>query len=140
MTKLAEGKLDLHSKRGAVDLAALAARVAGAGGAPPLAEAIAGANSALHAFELAAAGGFDLPALIADGAWRDRRARPRRRANRTRNRGRRPRRADSREQRVPGGVERAPSPLRALREKVAGEAGRMSSHSLARTLMDEKAA
>src|SRR5271167_1948316 len=66
MTKLAEGKLDLHSKRGAVDLAALAARVAEAGGPASLAEAIASANSALHAFELAAAGGFDLPALIAD--------------------------------------------------------------------------
>jgi cobalt-precorrin-5B (C1)-methyltransferase len=70
MTKLAEGKLDLHSKRGAVDLPALAARVAEVGGSPPLAEAIASANSALHAFELAAAGGFDLPALIAAAAWR----------------------------------------------------------------------
>jgi cobalt-precorrin-5B (C1)-methyltransferase len=69
LTKLAEGKLDLHSKRGAVDLAALAKRVAQAGGAPPLAEAIMGANSALHAFELTQAAGFDLPALIADGAW-----------------------------------------------------------------------
>ncbi len=70
MTKLAEGKLDLHSKRGAVDLAALGERVAQAGGPPSLADAIAKANSALHAFELAAAAGFDLPALIADGAWR----------------------------------------------------------------------
>jgi cobalt-precorrin-5B (C1)-methyltransferase len=69
MTKLAEGKLDLHSKRGAVDLAALGERVAQAGAKPALAEAIAGANSALHAFELAHAAGFDLPALIADGAW-----------------------------------------------------------------------
>ncbi len=69
MTKLAEGKLDLHSKRGAVDLAQLGARVADAGGAPSVVGAIAGANSALHAFELAAAEGFDLPALIADGAW-----------------------------------------------------------------------
>ncbi len=69
MTKLAEGKLDLHSKRGAVDLAALAERVADAAGAPTLAEAIASANSGLHAFELAQAAGFDLPALVADGAW-----------------------------------------------------------------------
>ena len=69
MTKLAEGKLDLHSKRGAVDLAALAKRVADAAGAPTLAEAIASANSGLHAFELAQAAGFDLPALVADGAW-----------------------------------------------------------------------
>ena len=70
MTKLAEGKLDLHSKRGAVDLPALAARISEAGCPPPLAEAIASANSALHAFELAAASDFDLPALIAEGAWR----------------------------------------------------------------------
>ncbi len=69
MTKLAEGKLDLHSKRGAVDLAALAKRVADAAGAPTLVEAIASANSGLHAFELADAAGFDLPALVADGAW-----------------------------------------------------------------------
>jgi cobalt-precorrin-5B (C1)-methyltransferase len=69
MTKLAEGKLDLHSKRGAVDLTALSARVAHAGAAPSLVEAIAGANSALHAFELAQAAAFDLPALTADGAW-----------------------------------------------------------------------
>ncbi len=70
MTKLAEGKLDLHSKRGAVDLAALGERVAQAGGPPSLVDAIAKANSTLHAFELAALAGFDLPALVADSAWR----------------------------------------------------------------------
>ena len=69
MTKLAEGKLDLHSKRGAVDLAALAVRVAQAGGAPSFVAAMASANSGLHAFELAQAAGFDLPALVAGGAW-----------------------------------------------------------------------
>ncbi len=69
MSKLAEGKMDLHSKRGAVDLAALAARVARAGGAPSLVDAIASANSALHAFDLASAAGFDLPALVAGDAW-----------------------------------------------------------------------
>ncbi|HEY1783337.1 MAG TPA: cobalt-precorrin-5B (C(1))-methyltransferase [Roseiarcus sp.] len=69
MTKLAEGKLDLHSKRGAVDLAALAGRVADAAGEPALAGAIASANSGLHALELAQAAGFDLAALVADGAW-----------------------------------------------------------------------
>ena len=37
MAKLAEGKLDLHSKRGAVDLAALAERVAQVGGTEALA-------------------------------------------------------------------------------------------------------
>jgi cobalt-precorrin-5B (C1)-methyltransferase len=69
MTKLAEGKLDLHSKRGAVDLPALGERIAHAGGVPSLVAAIGSANSALHAFELAQAGGFDWPALVADGAW-----------------------------------------------------------------------
>jgi cobalt-precorrin-5B (C1)-methyltransferase len=69
MAKLAEGKLDLHSKRGAVDLAALAQRVAHAGGAASLVAAITNANSALHAYELAETKGFNLPALIADGAW-----------------------------------------------------------------------
>jgi cobalt-precorrin-5B (C1)-methyltransferase len=70
MAKLAQGRLDLHSKRGAVDLAGLGERAAAAGGSALLAEAIASANSALHAFELAAGAGFDLAALIADGAWR----------------------------------------------------------------------
>jgi cobalt-precorrin-5B (C1)-methyltransferase len=69
MTKLAEGKLDLHSKRGAVDLAALSRRIALGGGAPALVEAVVSANSGLHAFGLAEAAGFDLPALVADGAW-----------------------------------------------------------------------
>jgi cobalt-precorrin-5B (C1)-methyltransferase len=69
MSKLAEGKLDLHSKRGTVDLEALGKRVEQAGGPPSLVEAIASANSALHAFELAQAAGFDPAALIADGAW-----------------------------------------------------------------------
>jgi cobalt-precorrin-5B (C1)-methyltransferase len=69
MTKLAEGMLDLHSKRGAVDLAALAARVAEAGGPSALTHAIAGANSGLHAFELADSASFDLPGLIAMSAW-----------------------------------------------------------------------
>jgi cobalt-precorrin-5B (C1)-methyltransferase len=70
MAKLAQGRLDLHSKRGAVDLTGLGDLVAQAGGAPALAEAIVNANSGLHAFELAAAAGFDLAALVADGAWR----------------------------------------------------------------------
>ena len=74
MAKLAQGRLDLHSKRGAVDLEALAERVAEVGGAASLAEAIASANSGLHAFELAQAAGFDLAALVAEGAWRRRRA------------------------------------------------------------------
>jgi cobalt-precorrin-5B (C1)-methyltransferase len=69
MAKLAQGLLDLHSKRGSVDLLALAAGVVEADGPTGLAESIASANSGLHAFELAAASGFDLAALIAEGAW-----------------------------------------------------------------------
>ena len=69
MSKLADGKLDLHSKRGQVDLDALARRVAEAGGERTLADAIGRANSALHGFELAAAAGFDLPGLVAEAAW-----------------------------------------------------------------------
>jgi len=70
MTKLAQGRLDLHSRRGELDFSDLAERVAAAGGGVELAILIAGANSALHAFELAAADGFDLPRLVAASAWR----------------------------------------------------------------------
>jgi len=70
MTKLAQGRLDLHSRRGEVDLPDLAQRVADAGGDAGLAQSIAEANSALHAFQLAEGAGFDLPDLVARGAWR----------------------------------------------------------------------
>ena len=64
MAKLAQGRLDLHSKRGAVDMAALA------GWAPEgLAERIAGAGSVAEAFLAADAAGFDLGGRIAAGAW-----------------------------------------------------------------------
>ena len=57
MSKLGQGLLDLHSRRGEVDLGWLArARARRAA----LGEAIAGANTAKHAFDLAAAAGFDL--------------------------------------------------------------------------------
>ena len=69
MSKLAQGLLDLHSRRGEVDLGALAQRVADAGGSAGLAARVGAANSALHAFELAAVEGFDLPALVAEAAW-----------------------------------------------------------------------
>jgi cobalt-precorrin-5B (C1)-methyltransferase len=70
MTKLAQGRLDLHSRRGGVDFSDLARRVEEAGADPALAEKIAAANTVLHAFELAANAGFDLAALIAREAWR----------------------------------------------------------------------
>jgi cobalt-precorrin-5B (C1)-methyltransferase len=67
MSKLGQGLLDLHSRRGEVDLGWLAARAreAGAGGA--LAESIAAANTAKHAFDLAA--GFNLASPVAAAAW-----------------------------------------------------------------------
>ena len=61
MTKLAQGRLDLHSKRGSVDAAALATLAAEIGADAALVEAISGANTTLHAFELAA----DLPLAAA---------------------------------------------------------------------------
>jgi len=57
MTKLGQGLLDLHSKRGQVDLAWLADRVREAGGSVERAEQCRHANSALHVLELTA----DLP-------------------------------------------------------------------------------
>ena len=66
MTKLAQGRLDLHSKRGSVDLAAIAAL---AGGSPALAAAITGANTAAEAFILARAEGVALGDKMAAQAW-----------------------------------------------------------------------
>jgi cobalt-precorrin-5B (C1)-methyltransferase len=66
MTKLAEGRLDLHSKRGSVDLAGLAALA----GAPALAQRIATANTAAEAFGLAAAEGVALGDEVARLAWK----------------------------------------------------------------------
>ncbi|MBS0640382.1 MAG: cobalt-precorrin-5B (C(1))-methyltransferase [Proteobacteria bacterium] len=68
MTKLAQGMLDLHSKRGSADLDALAevAREAGAGA--DLAERIRAAGSVAQAF--AEAGDFPLGNAVAAGAWR----------------------------------------------------------------------
>ncbi|CAA9223072.1 MAG: Proposed precorrin-5* (C1)-methyltransferase @ Cobalt-precorrin-5B (C1)-methyltransferase [uncultured Craurococcus sp.] len=61
MTKLAQGMLDLHSKRGTADMAALAALV----GEHGLAERVRGANTVAEAFALAPG----LGAAIAAGAW-----------------------------------------------------------------------
>ncbi len=61
MTKLAQGRLDLHSRRGAADMAALAAL------APPgLAEAVGQANTVAEAFALCPGLGDQ----VAAGAWR----------------------------------------------------------------------
>jgi cobalt-precorrin-5B (C1)-methyltransferase len=65
MAKLGQGLLDLHSRRGEVDLRWLS-RQAPEGA---LREAIAGANTAKHAFDLAQAAGFDLAGPVARAAW-----------------------------------------------------------------------
>ena len=62
MSKLGQGLLDLHSRRGEVDLGWLAALVPGA--------SIAEANTAKHAFDLAAAAGVELASPVAQAAWK----------------------------------------------------------------------
>ena len=66
MTKLGQGRLDLHSKRGTADMEALAAL---AGGPPELTAAIGAANTVLEAFTLATAAGVPLGDRIAQAAW-----------------------------------------------------------------------
>jgi len=66
MTKLAQGRLDLHSRHGSADLPALAALVAD----PGLAERIASANTVAEAFAAAAADGVPLGDVVAQAAWR----------------------------------------------------------------------
>ena len=70
MTKLAQGLLDLHSKRGSIDLAGLAERASAAGGSAGLAAKIIAANTAAEAFGHAAAEGIPLGDLIAAAAWK----------------------------------------------------------------------
>jgi cobalt-precorrin-5B (C1)-methyltransferase len=67
MTKLAQGFLDLHSRRGEISFPALAAIAENAGASRDVVAAIAGANTALHAFTLAA--GFPLGDAVAARAW-----------------------------------------------------------------------
>ena len=71
MTKLAQGRLDLHSGKGGVDRAALAevARQVGAGEA--VAVAIATANTTALAFQIATAEGLALGNAIAEAARRE---------------------------------------------------------------------
>jgi cobalt-precorrin-5B (C1)-methyltransferase len=68
MTKLAQGMLDLHSKRGAVDPALLASMAETAGGSAALRARIIAANTAAQAFEHAAAEGIGLGDAVAYAA------------------------------------------------------------------------
>jgi cobalt-precorrin-5B (C1)-methyltransferase len=69
MTKLAQGLLDLHSKRGSVDLAMLAKLAEAAGGSRELRERIIAANTAAEALAHAQAEGVSLGDEIARAAW-----------------------------------------------------------------------
>jgi cobalt-precorrin-5B (C1)-methyltransferase len=68
LAKLADGHLDLHSARSQVSFSSLAERVAGAGAAPDLVEAVRGANTALDALRLCTDAGLPLGDLVAAGA------------------------------------------------------------------------
>ena len=69
MTKLAQGLLDLHSQRGAVDLNFLAERARAVGATAALCDQILSANTAAQAFAQAAAEGIALGDAVAAAAW-----------------------------------------------------------------------
>ena len=69
MTKLSQGLLDVHSKRGMADLDALALVAVGAGASPDLAARIRGANTVAEAFSTASAEGVPVGDAIARQAW-----------------------------------------------------------------------
>ena len=68
MTKLAQGLLDLHSKRGAAELATLAELAQAAGGSAALSERIVASNTAAEAFGHAEAEGVALGDAVARAA------------------------------------------------------------------------
>jgi cobalt-precorrin-5B (C1)-methyltransferase len=70
MTKLGQGLLDLHSRRGAVDLNWLAERLAEAGAGAQLVARARTANTAKEVADLALAEGVDLGVQVAEAAWR----------------------------------------------------------------------
>ncbi len=70
MSKLAQGMLDVHSKRGAPDLEVLAETAIEAGADAALAERIRAANMVAEAFQLAEGQGIRLGDHIAAKAWR----------------------------------------------------------------------
>jgi cobalt-precorrin-5B (C1)-methyltransferase len=69
MTKLAQGLLDLHSQRGAVDLSFLAERARAAGATATFCDDILSANTAAQVFAQAAAEGIALGDAVAAAAW-----------------------------------------------------------------------
>jgi cobalt-precorrin-5B (C1)-methyltransferase len=69
MTKLAQGLLDLHSRRGSVDLAVLAKLAEQAGGSRALTERILASNTAAEAFSHADAEKIALGDEVARAGW-----------------------------------------------------------------------
>jgi cobalt-precorrin-5B (C1)-methyltransferase len=69
ITKLAQGRLDLHSKRHAVDRDHLAALAQQSGGTAELVARIMAANTTAEIFEIAAAAKIPLAETVANAAW-----------------------------------------------------------------------
>jgi cobalt-precorrin-5B (C1)-methyltransferase len=70
MTKLGQGLLDLHSRRGEVDVSWLATLCAPKGAGADFVAAVKSAQSAGEVLQLAIAQGFDIAAPVAQAAWR----------------------------------------------------------------------
>jgi cobalt-precorrin-5B (C1)-methyltransferase len=70
MTKLGQGMLDVHSKRGLPDLEALAQVARDCGAGEELAARIACANTVAEAFDLASEAGVEIGNRIAARAWK----------------------------------------------------------------------
>ena len=64
--KLGQGLLDLHSKRGSVDLAALSTIAADLGGSRELVQSLTGANTALEALTICHAAGIPIAEAVAE--------------------------------------------------------------------------
>jgi cobalt-precorrin-5B (C1)-methyltransferase len=69
MTKLAQGLLDLHSRRGSVDLGVLGQLAERCGGSPELGARILASNTAAEAFAHAEADGIALGDEVARAGW-----------------------------------------------------------------------
>lgn len=69
MTKLGQGLLDLHSRRGKVDATWLAERVRAAGGDAELVARLGAIEPASEILHHAAAAGLDIANLVAEAAW-----------------------------------------------------------------------
>jgi cobalt-precorrin-5B (C1)-methyltransferase len=69
MTKLGQGLLDLHSRRGSVDLAWLSQLAVDAGATPILGVRMRNANTAMEALDISRESGVDIGQAVAEAAW-----------------------------------------------------------------------